>query len=404
MENVEKSKPLLRSWTLFSIVIFNLFIFWLLLFKRGFGVNVTIFEIASLLPMLLVNKNKSPLFYAKIVLTIILSMFFWIRADFLTDSLSFLTVILLNVAIFQETVSGKLVSASYFFDLPFMSIGKILVYTEKAFKFLFSWQKYLKKIKIDGLRAEGIKKILVGVLISLPILAVLIFLFASADQNFQTLFSGFLTSFKNLFNFSWLNNLNWIFDWIWQFGIFWVYLCLTFPFDESIKEESIIYIKRVVEKTTVVILVSTIFALFIITQAKTTDYILNGFATHQLNPSTFVREGFYQLVFACIVGMTVFYAVKGELGKRLVTILLLTEIFLVSLVAGERVWLYQYQFGLTQARVWGLLFLFFVLITISALFLDLFKKINDRGLWQMLLLGFSFTIFLAGLVNVDYAV
>ncbi|GEM_PF-3235442 len=404
MENTEKSKPLLRSWALFGIVIFNLFIFWLLLFKRGYGANVTIFEIASLLSILIVNKNKSPLFYAKIVIAIILSMFFWIRADFLTDSLSFLTVILLNTVIFQEAITGKLVSASYFIDLPFMSIGKVLVYTERAFKFLFSWQKYLEKIKIDGTKTEGIKKVFVGVLVSLPIIAVLVLLFASADQNFQTLFSGFFTAFGNLFNFSWLNNLNWVFDWIWQFGIFWAYLCLTFPFDESIKKESIVYMRRVVEKTTVVVLVSAIFALFIITQAKTTDYILNGFATGQLNPSTFVREGFYQLVFACIVGMTVFYAVKTELGKRLVTILLLTEIFLVSLVAGERVWLYQYQYGLTQARVWGLLFLLFVLIIIVSLFFDLFKKISDRGLWQILLLGFSSTIILAGLINVDYAV
>ncbi len=404
MTKTEKSGVLLFSWQLLSIVIYNLFLFWLLLFRKNFGVNVTIYEIASLLPVFVINKNKSPLFYTKVLFAIVLSMFFWLRADLLTDGLSFLVVLLLNTVIFQEAVTGRLVSASYFFDLPFMSIGKVFVYTSKAFKFLVSWQKYLEKIKIGGSKAESIKKILVGVLISVPILFILVLLFASADQSFQNLFSSFLDIFKNFFNFSWLNNLNGLVDWVWQFGIFWIYLCLVFPFDELIRRESIVRMKRVVEKTTVVVLVSAVFALFILTQAKTTDYILNGFTRGLLNPSIFVREGFYQLVFACIVGMTVLYVVKRELGKRLTTILLLTEIFLVSLVAGERVWLYQYQYGLTQARVWGMLFLLFVLIIIGGLFLDLFKKINDKGLWQILLLGFSFIVFVAGLINVDHLI
>src|SRR5258708_12073477 len=234
MEKPEKSEPLLRSWSLLGIVVCNLFFFWLFLFKKSFGVNVTIFEVASLLPVLVINKNKSPLFYAKMLLAVGLSMFFWIRADFLTDSLSFLTVIFLNTVIFQEAVTGNLVSASYFFDLPFMSIGKVFVYTVKAFRFLVSWQKHLEKIKISGSKAESIKKVLVGVLVSVPILIVLVFLFASADQNFQSLFSGFLNAFKNFLNLNWLNNFNWIFDWLSHFPIFWLYLFFIFPFDQSI--------------------------------------------------------------------------------------------------------------------------------------------------------------------------
>lgn len=301
MVKTERITPLLRSWTLFSVVVFNLFIFGFLLFKRDLGANVIFFEVASLVPILLLNKNKYVLFYIKILLAVALATSTWIRADFLTINLSFVAVVFLNVVLFQEAVTGKLVSISFFLNLPFLFFDKVSIYSGKAVRFLSRWQVYVHKSKMSNVKTDTLKKVLLGLIISFPILVVLIFLFATADQNFQAVFSNFFNGLQNIFDFHWLYKLNFIFDRTWQFGLFWIYLCFTLPVSESSNADTILPEKRVIEKLTVVTLVSAVFALFIVTQAKSINYILNGFTTGQLNPGAFVREGFIQLMIACVV-------------------------------------------------------------------------------------------------------
>ncbi len=118
----------------------------------------------------------------------------------------------------------------------------------------------------------------------------------------------------------------------------------------------------------------------------------------------YVREGFFQLLIASLIGLSVFYILKKELSKSFLTLFLLTEIFLVSLVAGERVWLYQYQFGLTQIRVWGIFFLLFLFKVIFTLLLNLKSKVNDNTTWQIYIVAFSTLIFCAGLINIDHLI
>ncbi len=284
------SRGFLTSWELIVAILYNFLFFYLFLFKRDWGMGVTFFEIAHLVPVFFTTNNKSKFFYAKIVLAVLLSFFFWTRADIIIRGLSLLTVIGLNVVIFQEARSGELVSGSYLINLFFIWIEKTVHYTKSLFKFLLSWQTRLERFK-KVTKSETIKKILVGALFSVPILFVLIGLFSSADQNFQNIFSEFYKNFKFLFNLEWLKNINWIWDFVFQFGLFWIYLCLVFPWTDTKNHGELVLTKQIVEKITIGVLVSGVFAIFIVTQFKSVSFILNGFTTGQINPGAYVREG-----------------------------------------------------------------------------------------------------------------
>jgi len=400
---LEEKHGFLTSWPLALAVAYNFFFFFIFLFKREWGFNVTLFEIAHLAPIFFLSNNKSKLFYIKPILAILISLFFWTRADLFIHALSLLTIVGLNVIIFEEARSGELVSANYLYSLPLVWIEKFVYYTSSLFKFLVSWQTKLKKFE-GKLKSETLKRIIVGIFLSVPVLLILIVLFSSADQNFQNIFSDIFSKIAGFLNFSWLKNVDWIGDVIIQFGGLWLYLCLVFPYKNKKSSGEITFAKQAIEKVTVGVLVSAVFAIFILTQAKGVSFILDGFATGKINPGAFVREGFFQLLIATLVGITVFNILKQDLRKSFLTIFLLIEIFLVSLVAGERVWLYQYQFGLTQARIWGIFSLLFILNVIVALWLNLFNKIDDSIKWQTFLIGFSFIVFCAGVINVDYLV
>lgn len=401
MESVLKSEDrILPAHTLLFLSIYNFLIFSLFLFNRAWGIGLTLFEIAHVTPMLLMTKTKSKLFYIKILFAILASIFYWIRADDIIRTLSLITVIGLNIVIFQEATTGQIVSPSYLLRQLFIWIEKLVNYSVALVNSRFVLLHETKKIQ-TARHPDLLKKVFTGVLISSPILLILILLFASADSNFENLFTALFDKIKFIFDFEWVKKLSWLWNLFYEFVFFWLYLCLVFPYKEShavLKSENF---KSIVEKLTVGVLIAGIFAVFIITQFKTVSFILEGFSTGNLNPSLFVREGFFQLIISCLIGLGVFHFIKNELAKNFITSLLLIEVFLVALTAGEKVWLYQYKFGLTQARVWGIFFLFFLFSIITALYLHLKNKISNNIKWQIFLLSFSSLVIIAGFMNID---
>ncbi|MEK7526445.1 MAG: DUF4153 domain-containing protein [Patescibacteria group bacterium] len=394
------ARGFLTSWQLFFLVIYYYFFFFVFLSGKGWGAGVTLFELAYLAPIILTTNTNSKFFYLKAAFALLITSFIWLRADPIIIVISFLTTVGLNTIIFHEARSGILVSPNYLFTLPFIWLEKLVFYTRHFFEFLFKLIPKLLRIKRPA-SSILFKRVFVGILFSLPFLITLVILFSGADQNFQKIFIDIFGRFKLLFDLKWLKDLNLIWKLILKMGLFWLYLCLVLPYKEIGYQQNNGEAKYFVEKFIVGILVASVFAVFIAIQFKSVSFILDGFTTGMLNPGAFVREGFYQLLIACLVGLSVFHILKRDLFKNFLTLFLLIEIFLVSLVAGERVWLYQYQFGLTQARVWGILFLAFLISAIVTMFLNLKGKVSDQIKWQTFLLSFSFFVFSAGLINID---
>ncbi len=408
-EHSSSTADLAPRWLLF--IVYNFVLFWLFLFRREWGVGLTLFEIGHLLPSVFTTKTKSPFFFAKAALAVLISTFFWSRDFDLVQALSLVAVLGLNFMIYQEAESGELITPSYLLRAPFIWISKLLYYSTCLVNGLTHWRKSIKGVG-KVLDNQEAKRVLVGVLISIPVLALFVILFSSADENFQALTTHVLEKITKLIDFGWLKNLTWLQDWVVQFICFWMYLCFVLPYPWKFEKTEKTFKEHLIEKTTMGGLVGLIFAVFIATQFKSFSAILNGFKTGQLNPALYVREGFAQLLIACVVGIAVFVFLKNDLVRNFISKLrqtalaialtLLAEIFLVSLVAGERVWLYQYQYGLTRIRILGILFLLFLFSIIGILLADLFKKVRWHTKWQLYIISALMVVFLAGVMNMDH--
>jgi hypothetical protein len=403
-----QTADLAPRWLLF--IAYNFLLFWLFLFRRDWGIGLTLFEIGHLLPSILTTKTKSPFFFAKAILAVLISTFFWSRDFDLIQAMSLVSVLGLNFMLYQEAESGELITPAYLLRAPFIWLSKLLYYSSEIWKSATQWRGSFKGIgkAVDN---QNAKRVIVGVLISLPVLALFVILFSSADENFQALTNHIIEKIVHLIDFSWLKNLSWLQDWFVQFLCFWVYLCFVLPYPWKFTKTKKTFTEHLIEKTTMGGLVGAIFAVFIATQFKSFSAILNGFKTGQLNPALYVREGFAQLLIACVVGIGVFVFLKNDVVREFISKLkrtafaiaaaLLAEIFLVSLVAGERVWLYQYQYGLTRIRIFGILFLLFLFSVISILLADLLKKVRWHTKWQLYILSAVMVVFLAGFMNMD---
>src|SRR5258708_12663214 len=184
---LEEKHGFLTSWPLALAVAYNFFFFFIFLFRREWGFNITLFEIAHLVPIFFISNNKSKLFYIKPILAILTSFLFWTRADLFFQMLSILTIVGLNVIIFEEGRNGELVSAEYLFSFPLICLLKFSYYSCNFFKFLLSWQTKLKKFE-GKLKSETLKRIIVALFLSVPVLLILIVLFSSSDPNFTNIF------------------------------------------------------------------------------------------------------------------------------------------------------------------------------------------------------------------------
>jgi len=422
----EKKFGLLRHF--FPIVLYNLLCFWLFLYNRSWGFGLTLFEVAHLLPHFINftkisaihDFKKSSLVMLKAVAAIGLSIFFWQHTYVVYQFLVLLCIAVLNLFLIHEMETGEFLPLSFVWQTFNFSLSKFWFYTGKLFQGL---QK-LRNINIASLRVNRkfsdpiFKRVVVGLIVSVPVVAILILLFSSADQNFADIFINLGKTFQHFFGwFDWI----WKFDFTWiapviiQFTLFWLYLCLIFPLPWDIKEKIKTYYKDVViEELTVSGLVASVFALFIFTQFKTFSFILSGFNSGKLNPAIFVREGFGQLFIACILGLSIFHFLKHDTQAKYIhhlkkwlfrmALILLAEITLVSFVAGERVWLYQQIFGFTRARIWGLTSLAFLFSVLALLFAELKQKISKGMSMQVYLLVASVLLLFLGWVNIDRVV
>lgn len=396
----------------FGILIYQIIIYFLFLSNRDWGVGITLFEVAHLVPFLLLSKNRSPFTLAKAGLAIGLSTIWWLRDYSTLQSFSLLAVFVLNISVIYETTTGHLTPFSYFLWQPRYWWSKLVFYTGHFIRTLLSWRTYLS---FSGKQVPKIEfgRIFVGALLAIPVLFILSMLFASSDQNFEQLLE---TIFRNLdhffFKLTWLQNLGWLKTWLLELASIWAYLMMVLPppaQEQPLKTKP--WQEKVVEKVTAAVLVGGVFAAFIATQVKSIEAIIKGFQSGQLNPSLFVREGFGQLIIACAIGLGMYSLVKRELPWAAtprrhqivfgVSLVLLLEIWLVSLVAGERVWLYQWEFGLTRIRFWGMALLVVLNVMLLTLFSELFKKISQTLTLQVFILTAAIAIGGAAFLNVD---
>ena len=225
----------------------------------------------------------------------------------------------------------------------------------------------LSKQGVDEKKYLVWKKILIGVLISVPVLFVVLSLLMSADTEFERMMGGIPQLFK-------LVDEEIIFRTI-------VVLIYTFAFFGLMQVLWNKQIKAIVQKETVqlfkmdaiisitvLVLINAVYLLFTIIQFK---YFFSGSLQGDFTFAEYARKGFFELLFVTLINLTItvtilnFVKPAGNFMKRFIQILL-TALVLSSGVmlssAFIRLSMYEAAYGFTFIRVMAHSFMIFLVV------------------------------------------
>jgi hypothetical protein len=229
---------------------------------------------------------------------------------------------------------------------------------------LFSVFNNLIKKRVSQKRYDFIKKITIGIAISLPLLLVILILLVSADAVFGKLISRFP---------NWIAHLN-ITDSIFRLVVILLTTLIFFGFFQGLnKKERMSLPRPIIEKNgdkviiiTVLILINSIYTLFTLVQF---GYFFGGKLVTGLTYAEYARHGFMQLLFVTIINLTILVIVLHfirTIGKKRSIQILLTLMVTFSgvmlLSAFKRLLLYEEAYGYTVSRMLAHAFMLFLVI------------------------------------------
>jgi hypothetical protein len=237
---------------------------------------------------------------------------------------------------------------------------------------------------------ESLKKVLIGLLVSLPIILLVVILLASADNVFKDYIARFpkileLINFTNgllhLIIISFIAFLT-----AGYFGILFntanktENVSINSFFNKDYKQLDSIII------STVLVMINLVYCLFVSIQFS---YLFGGEQNTLITGYTYAeyaRKGFFELLMVTIINLSIllfsisFTEIKNKLTENLMKILSILLIFntLIILYSGHfRLSLYEEAYGYTQSRLYAHIFMVFLLmVIIQALAKIMIQKIS----------------------------
>jgi len=363
---LERKKYWLLLYGLIIGVLFDIFFY-----NKTLGISYLIF-IVLILVMLLVSfwgslKKLNNLAWLFIVPILLLSSTFFIYSNQILKTLNYLIVPLL-IIILSSLVSNS--NKSDWSDIGFL--GDIVKRIFVPFRFIH--RPFLALSRITDQSSKDSKtrilpKVIIGILISIPVLAIILWLLSSADIVFKNYFIN-IPLFKIFKHFVLI-----VFVSVYAICFLW---SLLKAFDER-KDHAYGKIKwklflDPVVLLTILILINVIYAIFSFVQFA---YLFGG--SSYILPSSFTyaeyaRRGFAELVIVTIINFGILILgitfVKKE-SKRIFTTLrifltlLVVSTFILLISAFYRMLVYEQAYGFTYLRIFVqafMIMLFFLFI------------------------------------------
>lgn len=372
----------------------------LVFFKTGFGLGFALF-------ILFINsafyfftdpqsKNKTPGKFASAV-----SVLFAFLTVFRANEL----ILVINgmAAVFFELVALYFYKGldEFTFKIPDFILAPVITFfkgVDSIFK-LFSPQTFQDE-KVDSQIFKSVAK---GVLIAIPVLAVLLFLLTQADPVFSKITGDILSNSFERTLFSAL--------------VFVGMLCLSLVSirnRESSTEQSV-HSHKGYELTVLLSSVAVLFGLFIAVQfqylfSQTAEHDLAELGVSTLTYSEYVRKGFFELMTATVItGGILMYVLSNVFrmkDKQRVIVqtfssVVVLETLMLIVSAAQRVNLYQLEHGLTRARVFGFIFYVYLAVFLVLLMIQILKRMGNKPFFvSHVLLGLA-SLLTVNVLNVD---
>lgn len=281
-------------------------------------------------------------------------------------------------------------------------------------KFFWKWRDIYLDVLRWGKEKPTYKiyeKIALGVVVSLPILFIFIFLFARADVVFADLIF-------NIFDWDIDGNLaNKILIQIWR-GIRTLFITLFFGgifYFLTSKEhellEKIVKLPRQFDSVTVATiftLINLLFVFFIFFQLKylfgSADFVMiNGYTYAE-----YARKGFFELVWVMVIVMGVELLFFRSFARRetlklvnYLQIFLIAQAAVVAMSALKRMNLYQNAYGFTVSRLYAEWFIYFLLFLSVGFVVVLIAKRTFREFFYASMIFGLLAFVIVASINVD---
>ncbi len=378
------------------------------------GISIPIFFIIQMVSLYLIVKGKTEVKNIKGLLLMIpiftISLNHFISASNLWGPTNFLAVVFLYSVMFL-VLDDKL-------DLKRLNIYGILKAVVNVFEPLINFIVPFKWIAERSKNKEKnilVKRILLGIAVSIPCVLFLITMLSSADMIFYNNFVSFNKWFADLFNFFHIFKIIMgAFTGLYLFG----HLYSVFSENDNsivnLAEKGPFSAKKVKGDVIVlnILLVSIliIYTIFIAIQFK---YLFSsGELPYGLNYAEYARRGFFEMVFLSVLNIALIllttYLLKDKIyGEKniwssatrimLIYLCIITGIMLIS--SYYRMYLYDSAYGFTRLRVLVYMFLIFEGLGLVATLIYIIKH-NFSILAVYAAVGIAFYLTL-NLVKID---
>ncbi len=382
------------------------------------GIGIVVYAAIQLAMILYLIKDRTEIKNKKAMLLFIpifiLTLRYFISDSFIFYLPNFAVIFLLYstmILLFMDDLCIK--------NQGFLFIKKILCTVFKPLAYFNIPIKWSIESKKDSPNRILAKKILVGIVISIPCLIVITLLLSAADLVFESKIDVLFNSFENFVSpetvFKIIVGLLCGF---YLFGLFYI----VFEGKKEIKVEANpeaiekIELKPqgdVVIINVILISILTIYTIFAMIQFK---YLFAGASLPAgLSYAEYARRGFFELLFLSFINigliLIIIYLTRdkiynsnntsGKIVKALMIYLCaITVLLLIS--SFYRMMLYNNEFGFTELRLLVTIFLIFESIGLMITFYYIIKpKFNILAFYSVICLVFYLTI---NMINLDYVI
>ncbi len=359
----------------------------ILFFDQKLGISVFLFCIALgffFIYILDKNgkiKNKKALILCIPILLISATYFIYNNSFFYVANILALIILftlMIVLAVFENIRLG------YFFNrLFYLVIGPIEFFEEAVGSIIDTVSSLFKKQEKSKEKNEKIRKVIIGIFITIPILIVVLILLSSADSIFSNELKEVISTIFSLDIFEKETYVNFLLRLIFVLTIA-VYLIglLYNILEDNFCEEDIIEKKKwtidSIVGNTILTILNLVYLVFCYIQISV--LFMKSGNMQDFEYASYARQGFFQLMAVSIINLVIILITskRNEINKKInytkIMNLFLATFTLIILVSSfYRMYLYEQEFGYTFLR----LMVYFSLITEAILIIPTVMYILD---------------------------
>lgn len=382
---VKKENIYILIGSVILAIVFNI-----LFYQKELGVSYPIFVLIFYGALMFTLRDKIEFkinFGTLLTIPIVmLSLIYLFYSNWIFLVLNFLIIpvlIVVQTLLITNNNDYKWFDIRFILDLLNAMFARTLVHIPKPFKLI---SKLIKsKTKSEG-KASVISKVIIGLLLSIPLMAIIIGLLSEADIVFNEWMSHISDLLKNVKAEDMIAQLTIglvvgviIFSYLWS----------LYYKQDRLPGNTVRYnieIKKVWDPVivlTMLTMVNVIYAIFTVIQFTYLFGGIDSLLPQDVTYAEYARRGFFELVAVTLINVSIMTSVinftKNE-NKKVATALrilntLLVAFTMVMLVsASTRMSLYEETYGYTYLRVFTHAFMLFIFIMLIATLIKVWKE------------------------------